>query len=78
MSRFERRFRRTVPGVGQLTGYSGMPPDKDEAAKLVLEQAKQAGCTCSPDISVDSAPRPGAMTHVRVEHDEWCPLVRGQ
>jgi len=40
------------------------------AEDAVRAAARAQGCTCTPDVTL------GPYPHARVEHDDWCVLLR--
>jgi hypothetical protein len=50
------------------------PKGADQAA-AVLQLARLAGCRCDPDVVIDQRPDRHGVKHVRVAHDDGCPLL---
>jgi hypothetical protein len=52
----------------------------DDALKnwreMLLADLRLKGCTCQPNIIPDGPVARGAITNVRIEHDDWCPLLQ--
>ncbi len=75
MSRFERRSRRHVRPV-VAHGYTlPLPSPGADSRALLLAHARGLGCTCTPDIHTCSRPGGGLVSHVRILHDDDCPLL---
>jgi len=37
--------------------------------------ARLAGCTCSPEVTIEDDPLLPGMLHATIHHDDWCPLL---
>jgi hypothetical protein len=47
-----------------------------EQREIVLVGLRANGCTCDPNVTADGPIARGEVTNVRIQHDDWCPLIQ--
>lgn len=52
------------------------PQEFADWREMVLFGLRAKGCTCDPDLIADGHVARGNVSNVRVQHDDWCPMIQ--
>ena len=51
---------------------------RHRARRVALQDAREVGCICSPEVVVQDKDGSSDMWQVLVFHDSWCPATRAR